>query len=52
MQMVVARGIDRRRFIINAFGKSRPLVKETSLEDQKRNRRVEFKVLNISLEDK
>jgi len=38
--------IDSTRFTVNGYGKDRPLVPNTSPENQARNRRVEFSVLN------
>jgi outer membrane protein OmpA-like peptidoglycan-associated protein len=39
-------GIDSTRFTVQGYGKSKPLVPNTSVENRAKNRRVEFTVLN------
>ena len=39
-------GIDSTRFTVKGYGKSKPVVPNTSVENRAKNRRVEFTVLN------
>ncbi|MEN3041139.1 MAG: OmpA family protein [Bacteroidia bacterium] len=43
---LVSRGLSRDRFTIVGYGKSRPIADNATLEGQRRNRRVEIRIVN------
>lgn len=42
---LVSKGIDDNRIVVKFFGESMPLVPNNSIENRRKNRRVEFKIL-------
>lgn len=47
-EYLINKGIERRRLVAKGYGKSQPLVKETSASANKVNQRVEIKILSIN----
>jgi outer membrane protein OmpA-like peptidoglycan-associated protein len=47
-EYLINKGIERKRLVTRGYGKSMPLVKETSQAANKVNQRVEIKILSIS----
>jgi outer membrane protein OmpA-like peptidoglycan-associated protein len=47
-EYLATKGIDNSRLVIKGYGKSRPLVKETSAAANKENQRVEIKILSTN----
>ena len=45
---LIKKGVDRDRLVVKGYGKSRPIVKESSAAANKENQRVELKILSTN----
>ena len=47
-EYLASKGIDKNRLVVKGYGKSRPLINESSQAANKENQRVEIKILSIN----